>query len=120
MFDAYNRCDLKAFGAYYAEDLEFYHDESGLTRGRPALVEAIQKNICGKVHRDLVPGTLVVYPLNKYGAVELGSHLFCDPHVKRRCDAADELASYIHLWNKRGDVWTITRVISYDHHNPSP
>ena len=37
LFDAYNHCDLEKFGSLLADDLEFYHDKSGLSRGRPAL-----------------------------------------------------------------------------------
>src|SRR6266487_6017117 len=69
VFDAYNKCDLGRFASFFAEDLEFYHDEGGLSVGRQAAVEAVKKNICGKVHRDLVPGTLAVYPRKGYGAV---------------------------------------------------
>ena len=74
LFDAYNHCDLDKFGSFLADDLEFYHDKTGLSRGRPALVGGIKNNICGKVTRELVPGTLEVYPIANYGAVETGIH----------------------------------------------
>jgi hypothetical protein len=35
-------------------------------------VEALKNNICGKVRRELVAGTLEVYPLHGFGAVEIG------------------------------------------------
>ncbi len=38
-----------------ADDLEFYHDKSGLSSGRQGLVEGVKNNICGKVTRELVP-----------------------------------------------------------------
>src|ERR1700674_2961661 len=79
LFDAYNHCDLEKFGSLLADDLEFYHDKTGLSRGRPALVEGIKNNICGKVTRELVPGTLEVYPIADYGAVEIGVHRFHHP-----------------------------------------
>src|ERR1035437_9957337 len=41
-----------------AEDAEFYHDKNGLMVGGPQIVEAIKNNLCGKVKRELVPGTL--------------------------------------------------------------
>ena len=62
-----------------ADDLEFYHDKTGLSVGKQKFLAAIQKNICGKVRRDLVPGTLEVYPIKGYGAVELGTHRFHHP-----------------------------------------
>src|SRR5271156_4501524 len=82
LFDAYNHCDLEKFGSLLADDLEFYHDKSGLTSGRQALVEGVKNNICGKVTRELVPGTLEVYPIANYGAVEIGVHRFHHPGDK--------------------------------------
>ena len=116
LFEAYNHCDLDTLGAIVAEDLEFYHDKTGLSRGRAAFVEAIKNNICGKVHRDLVPGSLEVYPLHTYGAVEIGSHVFCDPRQTAKCDPAKSgAAKFVMLWQNAGGTWKLTRVISYDH-----
>lgn len=117
VFDAYNRCDLEKFGALFAEDLEFYHDKTGLSRSRQSLVDAIKSNICGKVRRDLVPGTLEVYPMQGYGAVQMGAHRFCD-FKARQCDETAGVAKFVHLWENKGGTWLITRVISYDHGPP--
>src|ERR1700730_9026264 len=70
LFDAYNRCDLVRLGSFVAEDLEFYHDQTGLARGRQSLIDGVRQNICGKVRRDLIRGSLEVHPLKGYGAVE--------------------------------------------------
>jgi hypothetical protein len=72
LFDAYNRCDLEKFASFFVENVEFYHDQGGVTMGRAALTESVKKNICGKVSRELVPGTLQVYYMKGYGAVEMG------------------------------------------------
>jgi len=120
LFDAYNKCDLTRFGAMLAEDLEFYHDQGGLSAGRQATVEGVKNNVCGKVHRDLVPGTLAVFPLNGYGAVETGIHLFCDPksaETTGKCGDGSGVARFTHLWQNKGGTWRLTRVISYDHCN---
>jgi uncharacterized protein DUF4440 len=111
LFDAYNRCDLDALGAMVSDDLEFYHDKTGLSVGKPIFIEAIKKNICGKVHRELVQGTLEVYPLNGYGAVEIGVHRFTHPGLD------DDLgeAKFVTLWQNKDGAWKVTRVISYDH-----
>jgi|ERR1039458_2544400 hypothetical protein len=119
-FDAYNKCDLVTFASFLAEDLEFYHDEGGLSVGRQAAVEAVKNNICGKVHRDLVPGTLAVYPLKGYGAVETGIHLFCDPErtdTTGKCGDGSGVARFTTIWRNKDGDWRITRVISYDHCN---
>ena len=49
LFDAYNHCDLKTLGEMVTEDLEFYHDQTGLMVGKAPFLAAIQNNICGKV-----------------------------------------------------------------------
>ena len=41
MFDAYNRCDLEKLGTFIAVDLEFYHDQTGLSRSRQSLIDAV-------------------------------------------------------------------------------
>ena len=113
LFDAYNRCDLEKFGSLIDENVEFYHDKAGNTFGRAALVEAIKNNICGKVTRELVAGTLEVYPMKGYGALEIGVHRFHHPGQSN--DTLGE-ASFIHLWQYKNGAWKVTRVISYDHH----
>ena len=115
LFDAYNRCDLEKLGSFFTEDLEFYHDQTGLSRGRQAMVDAVKQNICGKVRRDLVAGTLEVYPLKGYGAVEIGVHRFCDPKKNDKCGEASGVAKFVMLWQNTDGNWKITRVISFDH-----
>jgi ketosteroid isomerase-like protein len=114
VFDAFNRCDLEKFGSFFTDDLEFYHDQGGLTRSRQSTVEAVKNNICGKVTRELVPGTLEVYPMKGYGAVEIGVHRFHHPG-REDTEPVGE-AKFIHLWENKDGAWKITRVISYDHH----
>ena len=58
LFDAYNSCDLVSFARYVAPNIEFYHDKGGFEPGRQKLVKSIKDNICGKLRRVLVPGTL--------------------------------------------------------------
>jgi ketosteroid isomerase-like protein len=114
LFDAYNRCDLEKFASLLADDLEFYHDKTGLSRGRQALVEGVKNNICGKVTRELVPGSLEVYPIANYGAVEIGVHRFHHPGHETPESVGE--AKFIHLWQNKDGAWKVTRVISFDHH----
>jgi hypothetical protein len=114
LFDAYNHCDVEKFASFLADDLEFYHDQTGLSRGRQSTLDALKKNVCGKVHRELVAGTLEVYPLRGYGAVEIGVHRFCDPKVGK-CGAGSGEAKFVQLWQNTDGVWKLTRIVSYDH-----
>ena len=114
LFDSYNRCDLKKFTSFLVDSIEFYHDQTGLMVGAQNVAEAVRKNICGKVVRELVRGTLKVYPMNGYGAVEIGAHRFHPPNVEPTEPGA---AQFIMLWQNKDGVWKITRVISFDHNS---
>ena len=110
LFDAYNHCDLAKMGSMVADDLEFYHDQTGLSVGRQSLIDAVKNNICGKVQRQLV-GTLEVYPLKGYGAVEIGVHRFTHPGDPNNVGDA----KFVQLWQLKDGGWKLTRVISFDH-----
>ncbi len=114
LFDAYNRCDLEKFSLFFVEDVEFYHDQGGVTLGRQNLTDSVKKNICGKVTRELVPGTLQVHYMKGYGAVEMGVHRFHHPGHEDTAPVGE--GKFIHLWQYKDGAWKITRVISYDHH----
>jgi hypothetical protein len=113
LFDAYNKCDLAKFGSFIDDSVEFYHDQGGVTLGRAALVEAVKKNICGQVTRELLPNTLQIYPMKGYGAIEMGVHLFHHPGHPE--NGAGE-GKFVHLWQYKDGAWKVTRVLSYDHH----
>ncbi len=113
LFTAYNTCDLKTFRSLLDDNIEFYHDLTGLMTGADKVTDAIRQNICGKVTRELVPGTLEVYPIKDYGAVEIGVHRFHHPGDPTSIGEA----KFIHLWHNENGTWKITRVLSIDHHS---
>jgi hypothetical protein len=116
LFQAYNACDLVTLSDLVDENLEFYHDRGGLSVGRAEFLTAIKNNICHKVRRELVTTTLEVYPLANYGAIELGEHTFCNMAETPVCkDATNGIGKFFMLWQKQGDRYRLTRVISYDH-----
>lgn len=117
VFDAYNTCGLDKFAALFDADVEFYHDQGGATRSAATLLEALKNNICGKVRRELVPGTLQVHEMKNYGALEIGVHRF---HPFPKDAPAQGEAQFIHLWQNKDGAWKITRVISYDHRPVAP
>ncbi len=111
LFAAYNSCDLKKLGELVAEDLEFYHDKTGLAVGRGVFLHAIEQNICGKTQRELV-GELEVGRLATYGALETGRHRFTHP-AHPEMDEGE--AKFLMLWRLKDGRWQLTRVVSYDH-----
>ncbi|MGA8580050.1 MAG: nuclear transport factor 2 family protein, partial [Bryobacteraceae bacterium] len=42
LFDAYNRCDLEKFASFIADDVEFYHDQGGVTLGQRDLTDSVK------------------------------------------------------------------------------
>src|SRR5947209_7949365 len=110
LFDSYNTCNIEKLGTFVTDNLEFYHDKTGLAVGKQIFLDAVKKNICGKVTRELVQGSLEVYPLHGYGAVEIGVHRFHHPGDN---DVGE--AKFVQLWQYKDGAWKISRVISYDH-----
>lgn len=117
LFDSYNKCDLAKFESFFIDDVEFYHDQGGVTLGKKALTESVKNNICGKTTRELVPGTLKVFYMKGYGMLETGVHRFHHPGHEDTEGVGE--GQFIHLWQYKDGAWKITRVISYDHHSAS-
>jgi len=108
-FTAYNNCDMEKQAEIYSDSIEFYHDRGGLETSKQNLLAAIKKNICGKVTRVLVKGSIEVYPIPGYGAVEIALHKFIN---HQEGDAVSKPDKFIVVWRQRGDKWQITRVVS--------
>lgn len=113
LFDSYNHCDLPKFASFFVDDVEFYHDQGGVTLGKDALTESVKKNICSQTTRELVPGSLQAFYMKGHGALETGVHGFHHPGHE---EIGVGEGRFIHLWRYKDGAWKITRVISYDHH----
>ncbi|HEX6182096.1 MAG TPA: nuclear transport factor 2 family protein, partial [Chitinophagaceae bacterium] len=110
LFQAYNTCDTVTYDALFSDnDFEFYHDKGGLTTDKKASVEAFKRNVCGKVTRELLKGSIEVSPVPNFGAVEIGKHRF---HNKQEPNAESHYARFVIVWKRESSGWKITRVIS--------
>jgi len=114
LFDSYNKCDLDKFQSFFVDNVEFYHDQGGVTLGAKALTDSVKNNICGKTTRELVPGSLKVFYMKGYGLLETGVHRFHHPGHEETEGVGE--GQFIHLWQYKDGAWKVTRVISYDHH----
>jgi len=115
LFAAYNHKDLDALKTLFARDLEFFHDKGGLTDYAQNIANFDQhfKQPEGFARRVLVPGSVKVYPLANYGALETGIHQFYT-----RVGGNDQLtatADFINIWHWVDNRWVLSRVISYAH-----
>jgi hypothetical protein len=109
-FDAYNKCKINTMDSLLSEDLEFYHDKGGFSNSKNQTMEAIKKNICGKVTRDLLKGSIEVYEIRDYGAIQIGFHGF--HNNQERETGPTHFSKFINIWQKKANRWQISRVIS--------
>ena len=113
MFDAFNAHDVDRLMTLFTDDLEFYHDSGGLESY--AEVTNGFRTLLGRndgLHRELVPGSLEVYPIRGFGAIEIGAHRFC--HKENGRDDCGTF-KFLHVWQQKEGSWKVRRVISYGH-----
>ncbi len=122
-WNAYNNCDTAHFKNFFTDDVEFYHDKGGITSGTKALIESLDKNICGtesnRLRREAVAGTVHVYPMQNgqeiYGAIISGEHVFYITE-KGKPEYLTGAANFTQLWLLKNGVWKMARILSYNHH----
>lgn len=120
LFDAsFVTCDAAKANAIFTDDVEFYHDQAGFSAG-----EQVRENTrrltasCPRdrgITRSIVPGSLRVYPIEGYGAVQVGFHRFDE-----RGAATSTRAKFVSLWRFQDGRWRLARVLSLDHRAVSP
>lgn len=110
LFDAaFVDCDEAKFKALFTEGAEFYHDRDGAKYGD----DATQMGGCPRdrgVKRTLEEGSLEVYPIKDFGAVQLGRHTFT-----KTGEEGATIAQFVHLWKHSNGRWRLARVLSFDH-----
>lgn len=115
MFGAFNNRDISILQSILSEEIEFYHDLGGVTNYTQN-IEAFKKAFESdrKLRRALVNGSMEVYPIKDFGAVQTGVHRFYVTEKGQKEKLSSE-AKFVHLWQSRNGVWKITRIISYGH-----
>ena len=113
MFQAFNTQNMEKFKAMFTEDLEWFQDNGGLIPYKTVFENFGNtfKNE-NKLSRELVKGSLEVYPIKDYGAIQIGRHQF--KHVE---NGKLEIGTFkfLMIWQKKDKLWRISRVVSYDH-----
>jgi ketosteroid isomerase-like protein len=118
----FDRCDIAALTAMVTDDFEMYHDKGGLVADSGRKFIGNIEGTCARqktgedyrARRELVPGSLRVYPLNNYGAIETGEHRFYQ-RLPGKPEKLVEVALFTHVWKKEAGGWKLARVLSYDH-----
>lgn len=123
LFDlGFNTCDLSQFNALITDDLEFYHDQSGILNSKEEFIDVMTNGICKSAspyrsRRELIEGSLKVYSLYNngklYGAIQEGSHRFYERFEGK--ETPGSIAKFTHIWIIDKNQWKIKRILSYDH-----
>lgn len=110
-FSYYNTCDvnLEKYAAFYSDSIEFFHDTGGFMDSKNEIVESTRKYVCGHTTRVLVPGSIEVYPIKNYGAVEMGMHTF---HNSLEPNAPSHPSKFVVIWKLEQTGWKIKKVVS--------
>ena len=115
---AFNHCDEAAMAKLLAPDVEFYHDKTGLTASRAAVVQSLMKGPCGTpglhVRREAVAGSVAYDPVPGHGAILTGRHRFYaqDGAAPERLDGE---ARFAVVWRSANGRWQMRRILSYAH-----
>lgn len=115
LFAAFNEHNTEKVMSYFSEDVEFYHDKGGVSDyagTANGFKNLFVNNKETGLRRDLITGSMEVYPIDNFGAVATSLHRFC--HKENGKDDCGTFKN-IMLYKKSPAGWKITRVISYDH-----
>ena len=113
LFAALNAGDLTRLKTFFAPDLEFYQDDEGLENYAQTMKDfQAMLHQSSRIRRELVPGSLEVYPIKNYGAIEVGLHRFChEENGRTECGTF----KFLHVWRKTRKSWRLSRIVSYAH-----
>lgn len=117
-WQAFNACDFAAMEQLFTDDVEFYHDKTGLTSSRAAVLDSLRKGPCANpqmhLRREAVEDSLRFHPLAGGYALISGKHRF----YAREGDKPERLdgqAEFTNLWQSVDGHWRMRRVFSYAH-----
>jgi len=112
-FAAFNNRDLNGLMSFFDSSLEMYQDNIGV-RNYSETTQAFGGvfKMDYVLTRKLVAGSMEVYPIKNYGAIETGQHTFS--HIENGQLQVGTF-KYMQIWEKKGGVWRVTREVTYGH-----
>jgi Domain of unknown function (DUF4440) len=112
-FGAFNARNLDKLMQCFDPGLELYQDNTGM-RNYEQTTEAFGNlfKMNYVLTRKMVPGSMEVYPIKDYGAIQTGLHTFS--HVENGQLQVGTF-KFMQIWQKKDGVWRVTREITYGH-----
>ncbi|MCL1634283.1 DUF4440 domain-containing protein [Luteimonas sp. SX5] len=117
-WQAYNACDIRTMGSLLTDDVEFYHDKTGLTATKAAVLDSLRKGPCAgpdmRLRREAVGDSIRFHPLAGGFALLSGAHRF---YVRRdgQPERLDGQAEFTNVWQSIDGQWRMRRILSYAH-----
>lgn len=116
----FDRCDVAAVAPMLTDDFRFVHDKDGESSRAKFLDDF--KGHCERLatkedfaaRRELVPESLEVWPIDHYGALEIGVHKFY-ARIPGKPEQLTETGNFMILWKQAGGKWLMAESISYGH-----
>jgi len=116
----FDRCDVAALEAMLTGDFRFVHDKDGESTRAQFLQSETDHCVRLKTgedfpaRRELVESSLEVWPIDKYGALEIGTHRFY-ARIKGKPETLTETGNFMILWKQVDGKWLMAESISYGH-----
>lgn len=115
LFDSFNKCaatsELVKHASFFAPEIEFYHDNGGVTWNRDSMLANTKKYACGNYTRELIESTFKVSPIHDFGAISTGTHRFC----QKTSNVCEGEADFLMVWRNTKGKWEVTRSLSFGH-----
>ncbi|WP_258167594.1 DUF4440 domain-containing protein [Xanthomonas hortorum] len=115
---AYNACDMQAIAGLLTADVEFYHDKTGLTTSREAVVDSLRHGPCAdetlRLRREALNNSIAFHPLKGGYAMLSGRHRFY-VQERNKAERLDGQADFTTVWKFADGRWRMHRVLSYAH-----
>jgi hypothetical protein len=118
----FEECDPPRLRTMVDPGFEMFHDKDGfVARSGEDFIADYAKSCeekkapdAWRSRREIVAGTMRVYPVRGYGAIEEADHVF----YERQGDGPEKLvgkAHLVHVWALSEQGWRIARALSYGH-----
>jgi len=113
LFDAFNSRNIDRLKQFFDTSLELYQDNIGV-RNYKETIDAFSNlfKMDDVLTRKLVSGSMEVYPIKGYGAIQTGMHVFS--HIENG-KYQEGTYKFMQIWQKKDGVWRVTREITYGH-----